>query len=262
MPRGLCGMQGSRGSGIWGDAGIELFDKNGGAVLKSAPDVGGSWEESYHLTYLSGPKVMVAADNFNQWFYNLSGDVFGPSIYAPEPLPIPYRDSGATIAGNIDDPSGISSSEYEYGSSGPTSLPLDPGGDFSFDLVSLPVGDTAVTIRAWDIFANQSDHVISVTRLDDTDGPMISQCQLTPASGSSGTVFTFGCEVIDLDSSVADCSAAIRDAAETIVANIPMSDQGGDIWGDPTTPPAVLLESTQSILRPLTRVRTQTRVLC
>lgn len=205
---------------------LEIFDRNGGVVLRDVVDPASTNEKSYHLEYLPGPRLLAAIDNASQTFFNLSGDFFGPSISLPQPAPLPYRESSIRLSGTLTDPSEVTNAEFRLAGGAWSSLLLDDAGRFEIEIDPLPVGETLVEIRASDALGNSSQANVIVERLDDVSGPLISQVSVSPAVGPRGTLFTLEARVEDLDSSVATVTVEVLDEQGEMYRSATMTTAG------------------------------------
>ena len=109
------------------------------------------------------------------------------------------------------------------------SVTPDGEGYFTHTL-SLVEGANTITYFAEDPLDHASTELRTVTLVVDHIPPVISNTSVTPLSGYAGTVFHIQSTVIDGDTGVASVTATIRDSASAIVASVPMTHAGSNVY--------------------------------
>ncbi len=193
---------------------------------------------SWSVAYTGPSATSVAWDPTSTYLVDNNGKLYAPFNQIPPTIiisspPDGYETYAATVdvTGTITGPLGISSATITVNAGAPETLTLDPSDNFTHP-VSLSLG--ANTIRIDASGGGKSNYSeITVTRLTDVDGPVISSVTVLPSTEEIGTIFNISASVIDAFSSVnaASVTCHIQLPDEADVATLQMYDDGtnGDV---------------------------------
>lgn len=159
----------------------------------------------------------------------VAGDDNRVQVYAPYDHTLPLisidapennrstRDSSVVVSGRTSDRSGITSATIDV--NGGSALPITIGDDGTFSAAAaLANGANVISVRATDTADNSASSSVSIERLQDQEGPVISNAFVSPDQGEVGALFTLAVSVQD-DWSGVD--------AESIVAEVQHPDEFG-----------------------------------
>jgi hypothetical protein len=196
--------------------------------------------DTYSLAWNPVHRILAVGYETQAKLINLSDDLLPPDISViPGSVTVPYGTDSIVLEITVEDASFLRELTVEVNGVPILGIPPIPPEQYSASRdveVDLNVDPNDVVIRAWDLYRNEAEIPITITRLDDTTGPMISDVIVSPSIGALNETFTIAAYITD-EMPIADVEAHIQDIGENDIAVLPMRDDGtgGDaIAGDGT----------------------------
>ncbi|MBN1969854.1 MAG: PKD domain-containing protein, partial [Candidatus Delongbacteria bacterium] len=175
---------------------IYLWDVVNQTLIGSYDIPGGM--EIFEMSWSSNGEYFGIANGYGSKFIKLFApwDQTGPSISITNPVDNSSTTSQSIIlAGIVNDNTGILSVEYNI--NGGNWLEIDLNGNQFNQSLDLDIGDNIITVKASDLYNNQSNEVTHVNRLEDLEPPIISDPMLTNNNPIIGDVIVFSALIQD-----------------------------------------------------------------
>ena len=190
--------------------------------------------DAYSLAWNPVYRILAVGTGTQTKLVNLSDDLLPPNVSViPGSVTVPYGTDSMVLEITLEDASFLRELTVEVNGVPVPGIPPIPPEQYSASRdveVDLDIGPNAITVKAWDLYRNESTTPITITRQDDTTGPMISDVIVSPSIGDLNDTFTISANITD-EMPIGDVEAYIQDIGESDIAVLTMMDDGtgGDV---------------------------------